>query len=106
MTLHRTVTVLFGLILAVVTSTATGGSASVGAAPKGDTTAVASRIIKSNFPECKRVSNAIRVSDGSIRASCDGNDYMIFTVFNAKEGKLHELALNCTAAKSLLNISC
>lgn len=79
---------------------------SVGAAPKGDPTEVASRIIKYNFPKCKRVSNASRSPDGSIRAKCDSTDYLVFTMFNPKEGKLLELALNCTAAKSLLNISC
>ncbi len=78
----------------------------VGAAPKGDPATVASRIIKYNFPECKRVSNASRSPDGSIRAKCDGTDYLVFTMFNPKEGKLLELALNCTAAKSLLNVSC
>ena len=78
----------------------------VGATPKGDPTTVASRIIKYNFPECKRVSNASRSPDGSIRAKCDGTDYLVFTMFNPKEGKLLELALNCTAAKSLLNVSC
>lgn len=78
----------------------------VGAAPKGDPMTVSSRIIKHNFPECKRVSNATRNSDGSIRAKCGGTDYLVFTMFNAKEGRTLELALNCTAAKSLLNVSC
>jgi hypothetical protein len=78
----------------------------VGAAPKGDPTVVATKIIKYNFPHCKRVSSATRRPDGSIRAKCDGTDYLVFTVFNAKEGKTTEVALNCTAAKSLLNISC
>lgn len=79
---------------------------SVGAAPKGDPTAVASRIIKDNFPACKRVSRAVRAADGSIRARCDRTDYLVFTLFNTKEGKMHEVALNCTAAKRLLNVSC
>lgn len=78
----------------------------VGAAPAGDATAIAARIIKYNFPTCKRVSSATRVADGSIRAKCDGKDYLVFTMFNPKEGKTLELALNCTAAKSLLNVSC
>lgn len=77
-----------------------------GAAPQGDATAVASRIIKYNFPNCKRVSSASRAPDGSIRARCDGELYMVFTMFNAKEGKLTELAMNCTAAKALLDVSC
>ena len=78
----------------------------VGAAPKGDPTTVASKIIKYNFPECRRVSSATRNPDGSIRAKCDRTDYLVFTVFNAKEGKTLEVAMNCAAAKSLLNISC
>ena len=77
-----------------------------GAAPKGDATAVASRIIKDNFPSCKRISNAVRQSDGSIRAKCDGTSYLVATMFNPKEGKVLELALNCDVAKRLLNISC
>ena len=81
-------------------------SPAVGAAPKGDPTSVASKIIKHNFPECKHVSNATRNRDGSIGAKCDGTDYLVFTLFNAKEGKIIEVALNCTAAKSLLNVSC
>ena len=44
-------------------------------------------------------------ADRCIRAKCDGTSYMVFTVFNATEGKLLELAMNCTAAK-LLDISC
>lgn len=77
----------------------------VGAAPPGDATAVASRIIKYNFPQCRRVSGATRSPDGAIRARCDGADYLVFTVFNAKEGRVIELALNCTAARQM-NINC
>lgn len=78
----------------------------IGAAPKGDAKTVASRIIKYNFPECRRVSDAKRMPDGSIRAKCDVTDYLVFTIFNAKEGRTLELAMNCTAAKSLLKVSC
>ena len=81
-------------------------SVSVGAAPQGDSTKVASRIIKYNFPDCKRVSGAVRKSDGSIRAMCDGTDYSVFTVYSAKQGKMVEVALNCTSVKRNLNIDC
>jgi hypothetical protein len=95
------------LVLALVTAVNTVFAlATVGAAPKGDARAVASRIIKYNFPTCKNVSNANRMQDGSIRARCDSTDYMVFTIFNAKEGRAVEVAMNCTAAKSLLNVSC
>lgn len=77
----------------------------VGAAPKGEATGVASRIIKYNFPSCKHVTGAVRQADGSIRAACDGTQYLVFTVFNAKEGKVIELALNCTAARKM-DIKC
>jgi hypothetical protein len=87
-----------GLLCSVA---AVAASIAVGAAPKGDATVVASRIIKYNFPSCKRVTGAMRQGDGSIRATCDGTQYLVFTVFNAKEGKLIELALNCTAARKL-----
>jgi hypothetical protein len=85
---------------------AQAGPVAVGAAPKGDATSVASRIIKYNFPSCKRVSGAVRAADGAIRAKCDGTEYLVFTVFNAKEGKTIELAMNCAASKSLLSVSC
>jgi hypothetical protein len=78
----------------------------VGAAPKGDASAVASRIIKYNFPDCRAVTGATRRADGSIRAACDGTDYLVFTVFNSNEGKLIEVAMNCTAAKRMLDVSC
>lgn len=95
------------LVLALVAAANTVFAlAAVGAAPKGDARAVASRIIKYNFPTCKNVSNANRMQDGSIRARCDSTDYMVFTIFNAKEGKTVEVAMNCTAAKTLLNVSC
>ena len=79
---------------------------SIGPAPAGDSAIVASRVIKYNFPTCKRVSGSTRISDGSIRAKCDGTSYMVFTMFNANSGKTIELALNCEAAKSRLNVSC
>jgi hypothetical protein len=84
---------------------ATAAGIAVGAAPKGDASVVASRIIKYNFPACKRVTGALRQPDGAIRAACDGTQYLVFTVFNPKEGKLIELALNCTAAKKL-DVNC
>ena len=93
------------LLVQCITPLMAAGPA-VGAAPKGDATAVASRIIKANFPECRRVTGASRAPDGAIRAKCDGIDYLVFTVFDPKEGKLLEVALNCTAAKRLLNVSC
>jgi hypothetical protein len=86
-------------------SNTVAGAPAVGAAPSGDAKTVASRIIKYNFPSCKRVSVATRASDGSIRATCDRTDYLVFTVFNAKEGKVIELAMNCTAAKKF-DIDC
>ena len=82
------------------------GSVSVGAAPKGDAKTVSAKIIKYNFPECKLVSTAVRLADGSIRANCDGTDYRVFTVYSATEGKMLEVAMNRTAAKRLLDIDC
>ena len=102
----RTVIAVIASATLLLGSTALAAQLAVGAAPKGDATEVAARIIKYNFPTCKRVSNATRIPDGSIRAKCDGKNYLVFTAFNAKEGKTLELALNCTAAKNLLNVSC
>ena len=80
---------------------AAGAPFAVGAAPQGDAKAVGSRIIKYNFPACRNVSSATRQADGSIRATCDGVQYLVFTLFNAKEGKMTELAMNCTAARKM-----
>lgn len=79
---------------------------SAGAAPKGDAQAVANRIIKRNHPACKKVTNVKRRPDGSISAQCNGAGFLVFTVFNPKEGRAVELALNCAAAKRHLNITC
>lgn len=98
--------ILFSAMSAVFLASAALAAPPIGAAPKGDATTVASRIIKYNFQTCKRVSNATRAHDGSIRATCDGIAYLVFTVFNAKEGKIIEVALNCAAAKKHLNINC
>lgn len=100
------ITILATAFLLTAAWPAPAAGPAIGAAPKGDPTAVATKIIKYNFPACKRVSNAKRRPDGSIRAKCDGINYLVFTVFNAKEGKTIEVALNCTYAKSRLNISC
>ena len=103
-------TIALGMAVAFALTVAPGSAQTaeipVGAAPKGEPNAIASRIIKYNFPSCKRVSSASRNGDGSIIAKCDGVDYLVFTVFNAKEGKTLELALNCGAAKTHFNISC
>lgn len=93
-------------LLFLVFGYAQAAGPSVGAAPKGDAKNIASRIIKENFPECRQITKAIRSSDGAIRARCDATEYLVFTLFDPQAGKVHEIALNCTAAKSLLNISC
>ncbi len=95
-----------GLLALLQVGGTDAASAAVGAAPKGDPTAVASRIIKDNFPVCKRVSRAVRGADGSIRARCDRTDYLVFTIYSTKDRKVHEVAMNCTAAKRLLDVSC
>lgn len=77
----------------------------IGAAPEGNATKVASKVIKYNFPSCKSVSNAKRLSDGSIKASCDGVEYLVFTMFSKQKGKVINLALNCEAARQI-NVFC
>lgn len=94
------------LVAAFIFAPTAFAQSGVGAAPKGDPKTVSSRIIKYNFPSCKTVVSATRAADGSIRARCDSTDYMVFTIFNSKEGKATELAMNCTAAKKHLNINC
>jgi len=97
---------IIAIVLLLPLTTANAGLPPVGAAPEGNAMDVASRIIQYNFPKCKHVTAAIRVQDGSIHATCDNINYIVFTVFDAKKGKTIELALNCSAAKELLNISC
>jgi hypothetical protein len=93
-------------LLSLAFSQAKAAGPAIGAAPKGDPVSVASRIIKENFPECRRVTKAVRAPDGGIHARCDATDYLVFSLFNARAGEVREIALNCTAAKRLLNISC
>lgn len=89
-----------------ISATALAAPFAVGAAPKGNAVVVANKIIKYNFPSCKKVEDAKRRADGSITATCNGADFLVFTVFNSKEGRTIELAMNCTAAKQRLDISC
>lgn len=99
--------VLAALSLSLCALPATSAPASkVGAAPPGDATMVATKIIRANHDSCKKVTKAARQADGSIRATCSGTAYMVFTLFDAKKGVMHEVALNCDAAKKLLNVSC
>jgi hypothetical protein len=101
---------LIAALLVASVALSTGAAAlaapSIGAAPKGDAAAVASRVIKYNFPKCRKVGSAARTPDGSILANCDGVDYLVFTLRDPSDGKTHEVALNCKAAKEHLNISC
>ena len=98
--------ILVGLLAALTLPLWVVAAPAVGAAPKGGTVAVATRIIKYNFPSCRKVTRATRGGYGSIRATCNNTEYLVFTVFNAKEGKTVEVALNCAASKQLLNVEC
>lgn len=94
-------------ITALLTAVAAVAQTTVGAAPKGDPKAVASRIIKYNFPtSCKAVTKAVRHEDGSIQATCSGTEYRVGTLFDASEGKVIEMSINCRKAKELLNVDC
>lgn len=87
-------------------SAASAAPKAVGAAPKGDAKKVAEKIIRANFTTCKQLGGAARKPDGSIKATCSGVEYLVFTVFNPKEGRAMELAMNCAVAKKHLNITC
>lgn len=104
--MRHAVRLMLTIVGGATLSYAAQGSVAVGSAPKGDASSVASRIIKYNFPACKQVSSVARRPDGAIRATCDGKDYLVFTVFNPKEGRVIEVALNCTAAKQMLDVTC
>ena len=78
----------------------------VGAAPAGPANEVAARIINANHPGCDGVTGAMRLPDGSIRAYCNDEPYLVFTIFDPTTGETLEVAMNCAKAKKLLNISC
>jgi hypothetical protein len=96
----------FTAISLVLSCTAPQAAPSMGPAPKGDATSVANRIIKQNFDDCKSVTRASRANDGTIRATCNSKTYLVFTLSDPKTNKLHEVAMNCTAAKQLLKVNC
>ena len=70
----REVAIWSALSIATVASAA---PIAVGAAPKGDATKVAEKIIKDNFPACKKVWGATRKPDGSIKATCGGVEFLV-----------------------------
>lgn len=92
--------------LSAVATSAEAPPFTVGGAPKGNPTLVAGKIIKQNFPTCKKVRDAERRLDGSIKATCDGVEFLVFTVFDTKRSRTIELAMNCSVAKQRLNIAC
>lgn len=98
--------ILFAGGASLVSNTAFAAPITFGAAPSGDATTVAGKIIKYNFPACKHVKAAKRLSDGSIIATCNGSDFRVFTIFNQKEGRLIDLAMNCSVLKKRLDIDC
>ena len=66
--------------------------------PDGNTAAVARAVIRENFEpsDCPSVSDARRLGDGSIKASCsNGDTYRVF----ALNGKT--VAMKCSAAATL-----
>ena len=89
-----------------IANAASAAPIAVGAAPKGDATKVAGKVIMDNFPACTKMGAATRRPDGSIKAICSGVEFLVFTVFNPKEGRTMEIAMNCSAAKKHLSISC
>jgi hypothetical protein len=98
---HLILLTCYNLLLSVAIN-AYAQVVSVGAAPSGDPKKVAEKIIKLNFGSaCNRVSTASRLSDGTIRATCNGNEYRVFTMYDPSKGEMMELALNCTFADSL-----
>lgn len=72
----------------------------IAAAPAGDPATVAKQVTDTNEQSCASVKRAARIGDGSILAVCqDGTRYLVFT-----EKTVGPVALNCNAAKRLLDI--
>lgn len=93
-------------LLALTSSTSFAYAPALGPAPAGDTQTVAETVIKDNWPNCKRVVSAKRRKDGAIQARCDKTDYLVFTMFDPREGRHIEMALNCSASARLMNLKC
>jgi hypothetical protein len=106
MPLGESMKAVLSIALFTITTAAAAASVTVGAAPSGNAASVASRIIKANYPSCRQVKAATRRPDGAIAATCNGSEFLVFTMFNPKENHAVELAMNCTAAKQLLDVSC
>jgi hypothetical protein len=77
-----------------------------GPAPAGDPIQVADRVIKKRSPACQKVTEASRVDDGRIVATCSGEIYLVFTLQEKPGAEFEAMAFNCTAAKRELNVSC
>lgn len=92
----RSITAL-ALMLSAATS-APAFSQQFGAAPSGEATVVAQRVIHANFDKriCPLVVSARRVGDGSIRAQCNNRErFMVFGM----QGKA--IAMRCSIAEQL-----
>ncbi len=84
------------LIIVAATFSAAVYAITTGPAPAGDPKTVAARALKDADHPCPKITTAIRVDDGSIKALCSNSeDYRIFTV----EGKT--VAMKCSAARKL-----
>lgn len=78
----------------------------IGAAPEGDAKKVAEKTIKKSYKSCKMMEAATRKPDGTIKAVCSGIDFIVFTTVNPNDGSTMALAMNCSAARTHLNIAC
>ena len=81
--------------LLIISATVNVAAVEIGPAPPGEPTVVAQKIIVENFdpPDCPLVILALRLGDGSIRATCNnGESYRIFSANN------HNLAMRCSVA--------
>jgi hypothetical protein len=102
---HMSRTAVVALAAFYCGSLCAAGSIAFGAAPEGDPKSVASRIMQANFDpkDCPKIVTAARLSqDRSIRIACsNGETFRISTIFDAKRGKMLEIAMRCSAAAKM-----
>ena len=94
--------VILSIALATAISSTAEAQITFGPAPAGQPKAIAAAVIKKAGHPCPRVTSATRQKDGGIAAMCSNHElYLVATM-----QQVGPVALRCSEAKRLLNISC
>ena len=88
--------------IVVIVSTTAHAQITLRPAPAGKPNVIAAATIKKAGHPCPKVISAVRQKDGGIAAMCSNHElYLVATV-----DQVGPIALRCSEAKRLLNISC